>query len=241
MGIMVGQIPNLTETPKTKTEYTYDSYGLCTSVVTYEATYGSDMSIVRKSGSKQVSETYTYAIHDDSIYSLSNACFGALITSVDSLGITTRSFYDTQTGRLLATVNESTGDGLSYTYDTKGNLSGVNPAQYVSSSQYNTLSGAESVSYTYNANDLLGSITTNSTTYTFNYDAFGNSSSVNIGSTALASYEYNENNGKIKKINYGNGFSVEYVYNRLEMISEIWYNENVEKTLPLQRIITTAI
>ena len=60
----------------------------------------------------------------------------------------------------------------------------------------------------------------------YTYDAFGNSSSVNIGRTTLASYEYNTNNGKLKKINYGNGFSVEYVYNRLEMLSEIWYTEN---------------
>ena len=65
----------------------------------------------------------------------------------------------------------------------------------------------------------------------YTYDAFGNSSSVDIGSTTLASYEYNENNGKIKKINYGNGFSVEYVYNRLEMLTEIWYNESNVRTL----------
>ena len=65
----------------------------------------------------------------------------------------------------------------------------------------------------------------------YTYDAFGNSSSVNVGSTTLASYEYNTNNGKLKKINYGNGFSVEYVYNRLEMLSEIWYTDNGVRTL----------
>ena len=65
-----------------------------------------------------------------------------------------------------------------------------------------------------------------------NYDAFGNSSSVKSVDKTLATYEYN-NNGKLKKINYGNGFSVEYaynfsveyVYNRLEMLTEIWYND----------------
>lgn len=221
----------LTETPKTKTEYTYEAHGLCTDVVTYEVEYASDMSVVRKSGSSEVSERYTYAIYDTTGYLLNRACFGAVITSTDTLGVTTRNFYDSVNGRLLATVNENTGDGLAYTYDTLGNFSGVNPARYVSSSQYNTIMGEESVSYEYNANGLLGSIATNSTAYTFNYDAFGNSSSVNIGSTALASYEYNTNNGKLKKINYGNGFSVEYVYNRLEMLSEIWYNENGTRTL----------
>ena len=221
----------LTETPKTKTEYTYEAHGLCTDVVTYEVEYASDMSVVRKSGSSDVSESYTYAVFASNGYTLDTACFGSVITSTDSLGITTRNFYDSLNGRLLATVNENTGEGLAYTYDTLGNLSGVNPARYVSSSQYNTIMGEESVSYEYNANGLLGSIATNSTAYTFNYDAFGNSSSVNIGSTALASYEYNTNNGKLKKINYGNGFSVEYVYNRLEMLSEIWYTDNGVRTL----------
>ena len=63
-----------------------------------------------------------------------------------------------------------------------------------------------------------------------NYDAFGNSSSVKTGDKTLATYEYN-NNGKLTKINYGNGFSVEYVYNRLEMLTEIWYNESNVRTL----------
>ena len=66
----------------------------------------------------------------------------------------------------------------------------------VSTTQYTTVSGAESVSYTYNSNNLLSSIITGSTIYTLNYDIFGNSSSVEIGDTTLASYGYKQ---KLKK------------------------------------------
>ena len=33
-----------------------------------------------------------------------------------------------------------------------------------------------------------------------------------------------QNNGKLNKITYGNGFSVSYVYNVLELLTEVWYN-----------------
>ena len=66
----------------------------------------------------------------------------------------------------------------------------------VSTTQYTTVLGAESVSYTYNSNNILSSIITGSTTYTLNYDIFGNSSSVEIGNTTLASYGYKQ---KLKK------------------------------------------
>ena len=59
--------------------------------------------------------------------------------------------------------------------------------------------------------------------YEMVYDSFGNSTGVTAGNNTLATYEYYPNNGKLKKINYGNGFSEEYVYNTLEMLSEIWY------------------
>ena len=220
-----------TATPKTKTVYEYNAYGLMTSQTTYEVKYDTDGNVVPKSGSKSITESYTYRMHDSSEYFLSYANCGRMETSTDSLGITTRYFYDTNRGYLLATVNESTGDGIAYTYDTLGNLSCVTPAEYVSATQYNSVSGAESVSYTYNANNLLSTISTQSTVYTLNYDVFGNSSSVQAGNNTLASYEYNQNNGKLKKITYGNGFAVEYVYNRLEMVSEIWYTEGGTRSL----------
>ena len=72
----------------------------------------------------------------------------------------------------------------------------------------------------------MSSITTDTTTYTFSYDGFGNSTGVTAGNHTLATYEYYPNNGKLKKINYGNGFSEEYSYNSLELLDKIWYNYN---------------
>ena len=45
---------------------------------------------------------------------------------IDRLGRTTRNFYDELDGKLLATVNESSGEGTTYTftYDIFGNSSG---------------------------------------------------------------------------------------------------------------------
>ena len=110
-------IANLTKTAKTRTNYAYEDHGLCILTKTYEAEYGTDGEVYKKSGSKELTQSYTYVIYDETNYSLAETCFGAVLTSTDSLGITTRNFYDVTKGRLLATVNESTGEGLAYTYD----------------------------------------------------------------------------------------------------------------------------
>ena len=93
------------------------------------------------------------------------------------------------------------------------------------------IENAENVNYTYDTKGQLAEISTDSTTYTFNYDVFGNASSIEAGDNTLASYEYNENNGKLKKITYGNGYAVEYVYDRLENLEKICYNKNGTSTL----------
>ena len=45
-----------------------------------------------------------------------------------------------------------------------------------------------------------------------------NISSVQVGNNAIASYEYNEYNGKLNKLTYANGLSEEYVYNSIDML-----------------------
>ena len=67
-------------------------------------------------------------------------------------------------------------------------------------------------SYTY-TNDLLTKITAGSTTYNFAYGNFGLRSSIKVGSTTLASYTYTDNQNKyLQKLAFGNGDSVQYVY-----------------------------
>ena len=54
------------------------------------------------------------------------------------------------------------------------------------------------------------------------YDSFGSRSAVKVGNGSIVSYEYNPYNGKLKKINYANGYSLEYVYDSLERVKEIY-------------------
>lgn len=43
-------------------------------------------------------------------------------------------------------------------------------------------------------------------------------------------YEYNNYNGKIKKITYSGGYSERYVYDHIDSITEIWYTVNGTET-----------
>ncbi|MBE6644827.1 MAG: RHS repeat protein, partial [Ruminococcaceae bacterium] len=212
----------ITLTPKIKTAYTYNTYGLTTRVETYPL----DNSSSQLSGSKKLYSAYSYRVGGG------EKIFGALSWEIDSLGTEIQYYYDSSNGQLLASVNISENTGICYTYDDMGNLIGVMPASYVNSNSYTAVTGAENVSYTYNEKNLLSEIITDSTTYTFTYDLFGNTTSVNAGDNELCEYTYAERNGKLQKITYGNGYIVEYVYNDIELLTEVWYTKGTEeKTL----------
>ena len=63
-----------------------------------------------------------------------------------------------------------------------------------------------------------------STTYILTYDNFGNTDKIKVGSTQIVDYTYNNYNGKLNTITYGNGLTESYEYDALDRISEIWYN-----------------
>lgn len=98
----------------------------------------------------------------------------------------------------------------------------------------------ESVKYAYNKNNRLTLIVTESTRYMLLYADFGNQSSIKVGNNTLATYEYEERNGKLKKITYGNGLVVEYVYNTLENLSEIWYTDGEDPAIKTYEYEYTA-
>ncbi len=72
----------------------------------------------------------------------------------------------------------------------------------------------------------MSSISTESTTYSFTYDVFGNPTSIKAGDNTVSSYSYNNRNGKLNKVAYSNGFIVEYFYNDIELLTEIWYTDD---------------
>ena len=81
------------------------------------------------------------------------------------------------------------------------------------------------ISYTYDSvTKRLTTITTESSTYRFTYDVFGNTSSIGVQDRTLASYTYHPNNGKLETLTYGNGDKVKYLYDALDRVKEICYN-----------------
>ena len=224
----------IVKTEQHKTDYTYNSYGLCTLVEVTPYVENASGSLVLSENSMKTS--YTYNTQAGSYI------FGVMTSATDANGTVTRYFYDESRGHLLAAITEkeredelqmSDGEGLAYEYDYRGNLISVTPAYWNASNPNTYIEDYlnESVSYTYTADEKLNKIETRSTVYTFNYDVFGNQSSIRAGDNTLATYTYNQNNGKLNKITYGNGYSVEYVYDRLENLIEIWYNEGESRTL----------
>ncbi len=204
-------------TPIRKTAYTYSTYGQPTEIITYTEFSGTGTNIA--AGAKQIVSKYTYQ------ETAGSKIFGALLTEEDSLGNTVKYFYDTLDGKLLASINLDNGDGLAYVYDHLGRLETVLPAS-ITASGYSKNYSAESSEYSYDGRGRLSVISTESTSYNFTYDSFGNSASVSADGNTLASYEYNANNGKLAAVNYGNGLRETYTYNELDLISEVCYTLN---------------
>lgn len=196
------------------TTYSYNDFGQ----MTYSRTY--DSSDTSKSSATTTEYNVTTPTH----------IFGTVSSETDTLGNTTYYFYNEDNGRLLATIYPE-GNGVSYQYDAVGNLTMVLPADINSTSTgYTSNTSSASVSYDYNdTTQRLDAITTKpssttSTTYTFMYDGFGNTTGIYVGIRTLADYTYNANNGKLSVLSYGNGHQVKYVYDALDRISEVQYN-----------------
>ena len=62
--------------------------------------------------------------------------------------------------------------------------------------------------------------------YNHTYDVFGNQLSVSVGNMALSTNTYAPNNGKLTSSTYGNGTSINYVYDNLDRIVSLRYNNN---------------
>ena len=202
------------KTPKLKTEYTYNQYGMVVETVTREAeSDGSDGDVLTK-------QSYVYETGSTS------KIFGALISEKNA-DTEIKNYYDTSKGWLIASFNVESRNGYVYNYDGAGRLIRVNPATYNTTTlSYTEHTNIARVIYEYDASDRLSKITTSSTVYNLDYDSFGNSESISVGTNELANYEYNENNGKLKRVTYGNGYAVEYVYNELEQLECVKYRSD---------------
>ena len=87
---------------------------------------------------------------------------------------------------------------------------------------YEYMNGALSKVKTYAENDSG----TAYEEYNHTYDVFGNQLSVSVGNMALSTNTYAPNNGKLTSSTYGNGTSINYVYDNLDRIVSLRYNNN---------------
>ena len=199
--------------------YVYNDYGLIITEVL--RTFNESGAIDGNTGFVFVS--YEYNVD------LQSKIFGALIYEEHKPLTITKYFYDENTGNLLASVNGYDYTGTAYSYDGAGRLIGVYPATYLpDENTYVSTTDSESVEYTYDAQNRLSTITSESTTYTLYYDSYGNQSEVKVGDNDLISYEYKSHNGNVSRIVYANGHEIRYVYNDIDLLCEIWYNEDEE-------------
>lgn len=119
----------------------------------------------------------------------------------DANGVTVNSIYNPSNGRAIA-VGALSDVYLSYTY-TDGRLSALQRSGYIP-----------------------GSSTEQRQTYNITYNGFGSMTGVSVGTRNLAAYTYGSANGLLQEMSYGNGASVSYDYDKLERISNVYYNNS---------------
>ena len=128
------------------------------------------------------------------------------------------------------------GDGVAYHYDKIGNIVSVRPATVTPSKVYYTVNTeGERVGYEYDDSNRLSKIETESTVYSFSYDAFGKTLGISVGNGNLVNYTYHEYNGKIDTMIYANGKTIKYFYDDLDKIEKICYIENVSTYVDICR------
>ncbi|MBQ7380030.1 MAG: RHS repeat-associated core domain-containing protein [Clostridia bacterium] len=110
-------------------------------------------------------------------------------------------------------------------------MENVTPILYMGAATPLPQEEVENLTYTYDANGRVSTIATDSTTYTFTYDKFGNTTSIKAGTATLATYEYANNNGKLESMTYGNGIIAKYFYDQLDRVVEMCYTDSSGTTL----------
>ncbi|MBR1813780.1 MAG: hypothetical protein IJ773_08155 [Lachnospiraceae bacterium] len=156
----------------------------------------------------------------------------------------TSSLAYTASGKNVAVITDARGKETTYTYDSDNRLlTRVNdPNNHTLDFSYDSdtdqLTGVEadmgggisrSVAYSYDDADRLKTITHNGTVYSYEYDGFGNQTSVKVGNgsqtaSTLEAYEYYPGNGPLKKVTYGNGDIQQIGYDAEERVSSRRWN-----------------
>lgn len=148
-----------------------------------------------------------------------------LASSTDVNGTTVYYTYDENTGKLTSIATGNEDDKINYTYNAVGLLKTVSQTitNIITGEDINMIS-----SYSYDG-DTLTSINHNGTTYSYEYDIYGNITNVKIGNQSLASYSYN-NSEQLGYLIYGNGDRINYTYDSNGNITSVSTQKHSEET-----------
>jgi len=125
----------------------------------------------------------------------------------------------------LTYVQNANSNRMAYMYDTNYRIYKI----YNDKDKDGAIdSNEEYVQYSYSSTNRLSGITNGTSSYTLTYDYYGNISSIAEGGVIIASYTYNNNNGKLIQVSHG-GMTETKIYDALDRISEIKYNNTVEE------------
>ncbi len=138
---------------------------------------------------------------------------GRFIKSVkDSLGNVVTYNINSTTG-VTNSITDQLGNITNYTYDNKFRVSNISK-------------GEQNVSYEYSDNNL-SKITHGTKNYTLEYDIFNNNKKVNINSINLVENTYENNNGNLIKVKYGNNHEINYTYDEFDRVKTITKSNDI--------------
>lgn len=120
-----------------------------------------------------------------------------------------KTLYETNNSTgAITKITDSRGIDTEYTYNNKDQCTKIT-------------CGSIEINYTYGNNNLLTNILQGNKNYKFTYNEFMKIISTSLNNNTLSSFEYESNNGQIKKVTYGNNQEVEMNYDEFNRTSEI--------------------
>ena len=239
-----GNLTKVGTTDNRDVNYSYNGSNDLTSFtdrtgVKYDYTYGSYHNVTKITDSV-VSMNLTYDAYGNVVQSKLTPA-GSTSTSM-----VTTATYSTDSNSLLASTKNSNGQTTTYTYGSNISKQYGTPTEVVTPDSTKTTTvynaqngratqayvlGIASLDYGYTngrlvsiwrafarGSDVLGQ------GYNLSYGAFGDLASIAVGTRQLASYTHNARTGDVETMTYGNGTTVQYVYNDLDQVKEVKYN-----------------
>ena len=133
--------------------------------------------------------------------------------TIDALGKVTTYDINEVTG-LISSVTNSNGTVTSYEYNAKDQITKITKNE-------------KEILYAYNSQNLLDKIISNNKEYKFVYDDFLNQKQVKLGDIIFVTNAYENNNGNLISLNYGNNTSISYTYDDLDRLKTMTKSSHV--------------